>query len=426
MPGQFTDKDSNRRAKARRVAYLLSEFVRGAISSKDHDELDEWVGASEMNMRLFEELTKEENVRKGLAWMNENIPFVLKEADTELEYDTSLWFKKSHLIFAASLLIALFIFLITLIKNKSEEDGRSVSRTDKPDPAPQYNKHNAVLTLADGRIVILNQASEGEVAIQGANNIVKGNGTLQYTHSILSAAMPICYNLLVTPRGSTYTLTLPDGTKAWLNAASSIRFPTAFDGKERRVVITGEVYFEIAESTIRPFIVDIKGRCKVRSDSWPLQININAYADEEELQITLVKGTAHVSANRNVETVQAGQYAKVSKNSVKIRRLFDIKHTTGWKDGQICLLDVDLPTFLRYIGRCYDFDITYDNTDYDKSAKQYMIFSRDQSNIRNLLYSFEREGNVFFKVEGKKIRVMPRKQWRLENLRTTCNPIRSS
>ena len=237
----------------------------------------------------------------------------------------------------------------------------AVKRADLP---PGGNR--AILTLSGGRRIILDSVQPGDLAQQGGVQISKtDSGKLSY-HSIpklQDQASAILYNTLSTPRGGQYQLTLPDGTKVWLNAASSITYPTGFTGNTRTVQMTGEVYIEIAKNAVQPFIVRTGG---VDIQVMGTSFNVNAYEDEPSLQTTLVTGSVKVKFSGDGIILKPGQQAIVVSagqqqkgQGIKIQPA-DIEQTLAWKNGSFYLKHTPLAEALRQISRWYDVDVVYE------------------------------------------------------------------
>src|SRR5579875_3491119 len=177
--------------------------------------------------------------------------------------------------------------------NRKTINSPSVAIIPKSDDvAPGGNR--AILTLADGKKVILDTANNGAVSKQGNVTVIKLNGQLAYQNSTSQPLNPstVQYNTITTPKGGQYQLVLSDGSKVWLNAASSLRFPTAFVGKERRVELTGEGYFEVVHNAEKPFIVKVHTPSGDGGDVQDIgtQFNINSYSDEPSVKTTLLEG----------------------------------------------------------------------------------------------------------------------------------------
>jgi len=225
------------------------------------------------------------------------------------------------------------------------------------DVAPGGNR--AVLTLSDGSQITLDSAGNGVLARQGNTRITKlGNGQLAYSGSG-SQDGKILYNTMSTPPGGQYQLILPDGTGVWLNAASSISYPTAFTGNERSVTVTGEAYFEVAKNEKMPFRVKA-GNTTV--DVLGTHFNINAYKDEASINTTLLEGAVRVSASQQQQQLRPGQQARVKANGTSIQVVdhADISEVMAWKAGFFSFNDADLPTVMRQLSRWYNVEVTYE------------------------------------------------------------------
>jgi ferric-dicitrate binding protein FerR (iron transport regulator) len=230
----------------------------------------------------------------------------------------------------------------------------------KNDVQPGGNK--AVLTLANGSTIILDSARNGSLAQQGNATVIKQNdGQLAY-NTLNEKPTEVLYNTLSTPRGGQYQLALPDGSKVWLNAASSIRYPTAFTGKQRSVEITGEAYFEIAKNADMPFIVKMlsaagdKGEVRVLGT----RFDVNAYNDEETVRTTLVEGSVSVEKDAARALLKPGQQARMTlSGKMDVLDNADVEEVLAWKNGRLLLKHADMATILRQAARWYDVDVVY-------------------------------------------------------------------
>lgn len=248
-----------------------------------------------------------------------------------------------------------------MLRRKAAPEERIALQPQK-DVLPGGNK--AILTLSNGSSIILDSAANGLLSQQGQSKVLKlTNGQLAYRPAEEKTAA-LLYNTVRTPRGGTYQVTLSDGTKVWLNAASSLRFPTAFPGKERRVEVSGEAYFDVAKNPGQPFRVTIlsepsgenRGEIEVLGTSF----NINAYSDEKTLATTLLSGAVKYDANGQEELLRPGQQA-VFDNSARTLSLrqADTVSVVAWKNGRFEFENMELPEILRQISRWYDVDIRY-------------------------------------------------------------------
>jgi ferric-dicitrate binding protein FerR (iron transport regulator) len=190
---------------------------------------------------------------------------------------------------------------------------------------------------------------------------------------------------------------LADGTKVWLNAASSLRFPAAFAGKERIVELNGEGYFEVAKNASMPF--------HVRVHDMDVQVlgthfNINAYTDETAMRTTLLEGSVQVSQGEQTQLLTPGQQAAASQNGqIQLADGVDVEEVMAWKNGMFQFQGADLETILRQAARWYDIDVEYKQRISDRFSGQ---ISKNV-NLSQLLKILELTGKVHFEIEGRKI-----------------------
>jgi ferric-dicitrate binding protein FerR (iron transport regulator) len=269
------------------------------------------------------------------------------------------------------------------------------------DVAPGGNK--AVLTLADGSTIILDSAQNGTLSSQGNIKIIKlDDGQLAYDRSGVKASPEVLYNTISTPKGGQYQLTLSDGSKVWLNAASSLRFPATFSGKERKVELTGEGYFEVAHNANMPFIVTKKD---VQIKVLGTHFNVNAYDDENAMKVTLLEGSVKVSKGNEGKMIVPGEQASVSNSDgeINVKQQVDLEMVVAWKNGNFQFDRADIQSVMRQISRWYNVEV-----DYQGNVSQHVggTISRDV-NISDVLKMLEMTGGVKFKIDGKKIIVIP-------------------
>src|SRR5436190_441593 len=225
--------------QAHRIAYLVAGYIKGTISKKEHDELDEWICENDENMELFEKLTDEKNIEIATRLMQKmETEQVLEEKKKVISFNKSenktVWIKSLPYVAAACIILIVGLIVFKPFTKK----GTPVVVNNSSDILPGSNQ--AILTLEDGKVVILSQDKK-DTAINEQVKILRQEGEIVYTGQTTNE--PMKYHTLNVPRKGQYKLVLPDGTKVWINAESSIRYPVAFDDKERRVSITGEAYF---------------------------------------------------------------------------------------------------------------------------------------------------------------------------------------
>jgi len=270
-------------------------------------------------------------------------------------------------------------------------------------PAPQHTK--ATLTLGDGRVVELQDSEEGMLGRQdGVEIIRKGKGGIVYKKVAVQprADAPVSYNVLHNPKGSgVVALTLSDGTRAWLNAESSLRYPVEF-GKERNVEITGEAYFEVAKDPQRKFMVSADG---VTTEVLGTHFNMNTYKDEGETTVTLLEGSVVVRMDDGgvvPARLQPRQQARVTTGITVIKDV-DTKSVVAWKDGMFMMRQTDIGTIMRQIGRWYNVEVKYE-AGIPKGTISGEV-SREL-NLSEILKVLEYSG-VQVKIENGKAIVMP-------------------
>jgi transmembrane sensor len=253
-------------------------------------------------------------------------------------------------------------------------------------------KEGAILTLANGKAISLDTISDGPIAIQDGIVARVSNGRLFYEGHGEKSVL----NTMSTPRGRQFQLSLPDGTKVWLNAASSIRFPTAFKGNQRKVEVTGEAYLEVVKNAKMPFSVVLKDRSEVKVLG--TSFNINAYENEESIKTTLLDGAVEVSAREEKMRLVPGQQAQVSKDGIR-KVNADVSQVIAWKNGLFDFTGKDVKIALREIARWYDLEIVYEG-----EAPAGEIVGKMQMNLAlpqvlNILKGLD----IKYKIEGRRI-----------------------
>ena len=301
---------------------------------------------------------------------------------------------------AAAILVLITAGLYwTILKDAAKKNSiaKDLVHIDSPGITPGANK--AVLTLADGSEVVLDNAANGMLAQQNNVQVVKSkDGELKYESAIGNRQSAITYNILSTPRGGQYQLVLPDGSTVWLNAASSIRFPTAFTGNERNVEITGEAYFEVKKNATMPFIVKMNNGATVKVLG--THFNINAYDDEEAIKTTLLEGSVKITKGAASTILKPGEQASLSHTSQLSQPIpVQTEEVMAWKNGLFQFNNVTIETVMRQVARWYDVQVVY-----ERNASQELFRGKIYRNadISQLLTILELSG-AHFKIEGKKI-----------------------
>lgn len=289
---------------------------------------------------------------------------------------------------------------------KATDDGQKLIVKQPTDvKAPETNR--AMITLADGRKVYLDNAANGQLAMQGNVKLVKlANGQIAYSHESGVGSQELVYNTLSNPKGSkVIDMALADGSHVWLNAGSSVTFPVAFTGSERKVTITGEAYFEVAHNPAMPFKVS-KGEMEVTVLG--THFNVNAYDDEKEIKVTLLEGSVKVvsTLSRNDVVIKPGQQATLRQaqgdKELKVVNGVDMEQVMAWKNGYFSFDNTDLETVMRQIARWYDVEVVYEGAIPDMRFGGDISRNNNASQVLKIL----EESKVKFRIEGKKIVVM--------------------
>jgi ferric-dicitrate binding protein FerR (iron transport regulator) len=318
------------------------------------------------------------------------------------------WFQLKRIAVAASVVGLLLVAGYWFFSSRKSGVGSQEKPVAVTHDVKAPTVARATLKLGDGRIVYLDSVGNGQLAMQGNVSVVKlENGQINYeiASSQVSRNDEIKYNTISNPRGSkVQTLTLIDGTRVWLNAESSITYPTAFVGNERKVVITGEADFVVKHNEKMPFKVIANG-IEVRDIG--TEFNVNAYNDEDAIKVTLLEGSVNVSrsdkANESVVIRPGEQVVAVSSGQLAVNRNVVIEQVMAWKNGLFSFDKADLETVMRQLTRWYDVEVEYQG----KIPNQ--TFGGDMQRTLSLAQVLKvlEKSEVHFKVEDKKIIVMP-------------------
>lgn len=273
----------------------------------------------------------------------------------------------------------------------------------KNDIAPGENK--AVLTLADGTAILLDSMKKGTLALESGARIIKlDDGELMYDFKDVrqEKTAGTGYNTISTPRGGQYQIQLSDGTRVWLNAASSLRFPTAFTGNTREVQLNGEAYMEVSADKSRPFEVKVRN---MHLQVLGTHFNIMGYDDETNITTTLLNGSVQVSSTGGVaEILSPGEHALLdSKGAIHVEKA-DVEEEVAWKNGLIQYNGDNIQKIMRQVARWYNVDVVYEG---NMANKDFACAVSRNANVSQLLKMLELTGAVHFSIEDKKIIVQP-------------------
>lgn len=339
---------------------LQKQLTRGPLEEDEQLQLKDWLTRSPYNQQLWENIS-------GENWLEEHLRIYMTY-DAENIWEKTLAHRRKAAVrplFGRGRWIAAAIFLGIAI-------GAYYWVAFKKQPAPDTivmnasdigpGKAGAILTLSDGSQVVLDSLANGVIAAQNGAQAILQNGQLTYKMTG-GQATGVTYNTMTTPKGRQFHLILPDGTKAWLNAASTITFPTVFNGKDRQVSVSGEVYLEVTKNAKMPFIVHVNN--KTRIAVLGTDFNISAYNDEATVNTTLITGSVRVSEGQSSVLLRPGQQAQISnmksQRGITVIDRADVEKVTAWKHGAFNFEGMRLEEAMRQLERWYDIEVVYEN-----------------------------------------------------------------
>ena len=387
-----------------RLAYLFNRYYSGEATADENEELMSLVKASKNNPELGALLEEvwEKSDRDAIFFSKEESDrifgsIVSSDIINEQDLDSPVLHRFYWWRYAAAAIILIFGFG-ALYKFQSKPVKQKIAAVEPAvtDLAPGGNR--ALLTLADGSTIVLDSAANGVLAKQGSTEVSKKeNGQLVYNSSKLDhAQVRSQMNMLSTPKGGQYQIVLPDGSKVWLNSSSSIRFPAIFAKNERKVEVTGEVYFEVVKDKTKPFKVSFQqNEIEVLGTSF----NVMAYADEVSSKTTLIEGSVSLKSNLSNMRLKPGQQASVATSGKISRMDVDIDEAIAWKKGLFYFRDASIEEVMKKAARWYDVDVEYRGA---VSVRQFTGKVSMDVNISELLHMLKYAG-VNCKIENKKI-----------------------
>lgn len=369
----------------KRLSELEAKWLNGTITEEEKREYAGWYNeGQDLPVSIPEGFASSEEAHRQRMLRNINRRRTRKTPVTVRIYRTAA--------VAATLILLLAGFYLYYKRDarQTRELVQTPAARQSHDIAP--GKTRATLTLSNGRTIPLDPASNGVLGHDSGVNISNSDSVLTYQGN--SESRSLAYNTLSTAKGEQYSVTLSDGTRVWLNAASSLRFPIQFTGKERKVEVAGEAYFEVTRNASKPFYVT-SGNTNVQVLG--TSFNINAYDNEPMVRTTLLEGS--VSINDRVR-LSPNQQSRVEKNgSIKVLRDIDVDDAVAWKNGAFSFNNADITTVMRQLERWYDIEVVYEG---DKPADLFYGGISRQSSLMDVLKILQ-ASKVRFRLEGKKL-----------------------
>jgi len=391
---------------------VIHRIAHGTASDLDHKIFNEWLStldatAYEKVLDEFENLAEpfpdDRKVNSDL-WEKISLKVNVHDALTTEKKETR--FPWLAIVASLALITSITLYLTTNWTDNSFNDISKVPFEQRLSNDILPGKNQAYLELADGSKIILDESAPAKIWEESGVLVTKsGEGKLVYDFagtSELTTADP-AYHTISTPKGGEYQLILPDGTKVWLNASSHLKFPTVFDGNERKVELSGEAYFDVVSNKERPFVVQTT---KETVHVLGTKFNMSSYPDENSSRTTLLEGEVKISpkntSNRE-RTLSPGQQSIIQGDRIKIAEV-NVDEVVSWKNGEFMFNRESIESVMRRIARWYDVEVIY-KTPIGNDVKIWGTVSRFD-NISEVLKFIEGTKVVYFKVEGRKVYVM--------------------
>lgn len=392
-----------------RKSVLFNRLLEGKLSATEMEELVKWLGEenqdAEASDLILQQLKHADTTGKSIpaeimARLEARLPNIFA-AEKQRVGVVSI-FRKSWMRYAAAVILLAGVGLYVMLSGKPGSVNNDVVKAKPLTPEEiQPGKNGAVLTLVDGSKVVLDSLGNGLVTTQNGTRVSLVNGHLVYDAA--NAADVTAYNTMSTPKGRQFNLVLPDGSKVWLNAASSIRYPIVFTGNERKVEITGEAYFEVSRNASVPFRVITNNETAI--EVLGTHFNINAYENEASINTTLLEGSVRVKNNQGTLMLKPGQQAQsVAAQKIRLVQEVDVDKVMAWKNGFFNFQDASLREVMRQLERWYDIEVAY-----EKNVPELEFFGKmgKDLSLAAVLRGLEKS-NVHFRLEnGRKLVVLP-------------------
>ena len=372
---------------------LIVNYLRGELDEAQQKELNEWLKISR-NQELFDRIVSKENIlNKSFEQDTFNQEKAWSTIDGKIGKTTNY---RKWLSYAAVILLPLAIGFIILNQETEYEAGLAEVQTIKPGGS------NAVIYFSNGEIVDLKKDTSSLIRSQENLLVERDSNRLRINDDELNASKVAKMNRIVTPIGGEYQVELPDGTKVWLNADSYLEFPSKFADNERRVIVKGELYFDVAKNKYWPFIVESNGmKLKVLGT----EFNLRAYCDESEMVSTLVEGSVLVSNSfGNQVILRPGRQVSVNISSKAMQeKQANIKAVTAWKNGRFIFDNQRIEDIMYDLARWYDVKIFFANS--KVKNKRFSVDVPRYGEIESILTLIEGTGEISFTINKNVITV---------------------
>ena len=377
------------------IAQLIAEELTGTIDEKDRVVLARWLDEDERHREEYADIL--ESLKTGNeAWKDQERGRQLMESrwgavKSHTVQKTGRWITWSK--YAAVIVLFVSIGIFGLVnEEKQEVENGTVAQIE-------HGSMKAQLVLANGKKVDLRPETSLQLEEVGGTRILTSDNRIKYSgkDSLAGQSAEVKYNTLIVPRGGEFSLELADGTRVWLNAESRLRYPVAFTGKERKVEMEGEVYFEVAKNKEKPFIVTVNG-----VDIRVLGTSFNVSAYQEEVVATLVEGKVQLKKGNEQVILSPNQQAIWSDDEFRVKQV-DARNYVLWKEGIFYFEDVDLETILDDMARWYNVNVFYMNP--VLKEMKFSVEIRRYGDINEILRRIGQTKRVKFEIKDRTINV---------------------
>lgn len=378
-----------------RIYDLIARKLDDGLLPMEETELSDWLAEDVKHEEVYAEIKKIRDRTKLLHRdFAPDTEHVLKRIKRERvrQIGFRYWWKYAAL-FILPLIVALVLW--QGMKNEAEEEHRQFSAVSRP------GGERAILKLYNGKTVVLDSTMKSSLIAHEANVRIEmdSNHLLRYSsHDSIEMANDNKNNELIIPKGGEYQVVLADGTKVWLNSASRLIYPQSFMGKERRVVLSGEAFFDVTHDAERPFVVETS---RMNVKVLGTRFNVNDYDDNEEVSTTLVNGSVEiVSGDQQAFRLVPGEQAYGKENELEKREV-NVRLYTSWIDGKFLFNNTELEEIAKQISRWYDVEIFFSSESVKKVRFTGAIVKFKP--LEDLVRMIESTSQVRFSVKGRTI-----------------------
>lgn len=405
----------------KRKAYLITRYLKGSLNATELQELEEWIDESDDNRQLFDSLTDPEHLRAALHRYDEKKEKILNRIQASITINQirryGWWYTWGRCAALAAVVAILFTGAWYLMNtNTLRYAVTSLPARYRNDVLP--GSEQARLTLDDGAVIILVDTINGVLATDagGRTQVFKENGWLSYRNNS-DPGDSLYFNTIRVPRKGQYKVLLPDGSRVWLNAGSSLRYPVVFGNKQRRVELQGEAYFEVtslpgsfggredSSKTITPgnvpFMVDLAGTTRLQASG--ARFNVKAYTEEAHIHTTVLEGTMRLRKGANDLLLKPRQEGLLENNGqVAVLNNVNVAAAIAWKEGLFRFKETEIGEIMKQVERWYDVEVVYEDTVRD-------VFTgtiERNTPLSQLLKYLEEGSQVKFTIADNKVTVM--------------------